>query len=293
VTGDREGYLTLFLESGSGLTNEGHIKASGFDIKVTANSFPFIVDWNDDGKKDLLIGEELPSSPNIGNIRVYLNEGTNQAPVFNHYSLVHAGGSQIYRYRINPVVYDLDADGLRDLIVGNDDGRVYFYKNVGSPGSPVFGAAYDTMKTEDGTPIDVMAGSRIHFVDWDGDSDLDLLISGYEGYVQLCENASATGIQEGEQKLNTVTGPVVSPNPITTNAQFAFTLNTPTNVRIDIYSIDGRLVSTPLDQHIQSGAHRLSWDATDDRGRKLSAGTYLARITTDDGMSTATVVVTR
>lgn len=293
MTGDREGYLTLFLESGSGLANEGHIKANGFDIKVTANSFPFIIDWNDDGKKDLLTGEELPSSPNIGNIRLYLNEGTNQAPIFNHYSLVQAGGSQIYRYRINPVAYDLDADGLRDLIIGNDDGRVYFYKNVGIPGSPTFSAAYDTLKTENGTPIDVVAGSRIHFVDWDGDSDLDLLISGYEGYVQFCENVSGTGIQEGEQDMMTITGPVVSPNPIANNAQFAFTLNTAMNVRIDIYSIDGRLVSTPLDQYLQSGKHRFAWATIDDRGRKLPAGIYLIRMMTERETNTKSVVITR
>lgn len=293
MTGDREGYFTLFLESGSGLTSEGRIKANGFDIKVSANSFPFIVDWNDDGKKDLLTGEELPSSPNTGNIRVYLNQGTNPAPVFGNYSLVYAGGSQIYRYRMNPVAYDLDADGLRDLIIGNDDGRVYFYKNIGSIGSPAFGAAFDTLKTENGTPIDAMAGSRIHFVDWDGDSDLDLLISGYEGYVQLCENASGTGIQEGEQNVKKITGPVVSPNPIKTTAQFAFTLQTSTHVRIDIYSVDGRRVSTPLDRYAQGGEHRFSWDATDHHGRKLPAGTYLARITTDNETNTASVIITR
>jgi len=293
VTGDREGYLTLFLESGSGLVNEGHIKASGFDIKVTANSFPFIVDWNDDGKKDLVIGEELPNSPNTGNIRVYLNQGTNPTPTFSSYSIVYAGGSQLYRYRMNPVVYDLDADGLRDLIIGNDDGRVYFYKNTGSPGSPAFGATFDTLKTENGTPIDAVAGSRIHFVDWDGDTDLDLLISGSEGYVQICENASGTGIQEGEQEIKTITGAVVSPNPITTTAQFAFSLQTSTNVRIDIYSVDGRLVSTPVDQYTPSGKHRFSWNATDDRGRKLPSGIYLARITTDKETNTTSVVITR
>jgi hypothetical protein len=293
VTGDREGYLTLFLESGSGLTDEGHIKANGFDVKVTANSFPFIVDWNDDGKKDLVIGEELPNSPSTGNIRVYLNQGTDPAPAFDNYSVVYAGGSQLYRYRMNPVVYDLDADGLRDLIIGNDDGRVYFYRNIGNPGSPAFGATFDTLKTENGTPIDVVAGSRIHFVDWDGDGDLDLLISGYEGYVQLCENASGTGIKEGEHEIKTITGPVVSPNPITKTAQFAFSLQTSTNVRIDIYSVDGRLVSTPLDQYTPSGERRFSWNATDDRGRKLPSGIYLVRITTDKETNTTSVVITR
>ena len=191
------------------------------------------------------------------------------------------------------MVYDLDSDGLRDLLIGNDDGQVYFYKNVGSLGSPAFGAAFDTLKTENGTPIDALAGSRIHFVDWDNDSDLDLLISGYQGFVQICENASGTGIEEGELAIRTITGPVISPNPVTTTAQFAFSLQTSTHVRIDIYSVDGRLVSTPLDQYAPNGEHRLSWDATDNRGRKLPAGTYLVRITTDSETNTASVVITR
>ncbi|UCG30703.1 MAG: VCBS repeat-containing protein [candidate division WOR-3 bacterium] len=194
---------------------------------------------------------------------------------------------------MNPVVYDLDGDGLKDLMIGNDDGRVYFYKNVGSAGNPSFNATFDTLKTESGTPIDVVAGSRLHFVDWGGDGDLDLLIGGYEGNVQLCENASGTGIQEGEQEITKITGPVVSPNPITGTAQFAFSLETPANVRIDVYSVDGRLVSTPTNGYRPSGEHRFSWNATDSRGRKLPAGIYLARLTTDSEIRTTSLVITR
>ena len=257
------------------------------------NSFPFIVDWNEDGKKDLIVGEQSPQSPNTGNVRIYLNEGTNAAPVFGNYSVVYAGSNQLYMYRVNPVVYDLDTDGRKDLIIGNDDGRVYFFKNVGTNAAPDFNANYDTLRIENGLPIDADNGSRIHFVDWRGDGDLDLVISGSNGYVQVYENTASTGIEEGEERAIFVQGPDITPNPITETAQFAYTLEAAAHVRIDIYSIEGRLVATPVHQFETGGQHQLNWDTNDNRGRALPAGIYLVRLTADSETSTKSMIIMR
>jgi hypothetical protein len=281
------------LESGTGLTNAGHIQAGGSNILVNANSFPFVVDWNEDGNKDLIVGEQSPASPNTGNVRIYLNQGTNSAPVFDNYSVVFAGSNQLYKYRINPVVYDLDTDGLKDLIAGCDDGRVYFYKNIGTNAAPVFAATYDTLKTQNGMAIDAGYGSRIHFVDWTGDGDLDLLISGFDGYIQYYENATATGITENEQQVLIIKGPEIAPNPVTRNAQFSYSLETSSHVRVHIFSVDGRLVDTPVDRIQASGQHQFTWDANDRFGRQLPAGIYLVRLTAGSETNTKSLVITR
>jgi hypothetical protein len=293
VSGDRSGYITLFLESGTGLTNVGHIQANGSDIIVNYNSFPFVVDWNDDGKKDLILGEQSPQTPNTGNVRIYLNEGTNAAPAFGNYSVVYAGSNQLYKYRINPVVYDLDMDGLKDLVVGNDDGRIYFYRNVGTNAAPAFNATYDTLRIENGMAIDVDNGSRIHFIDWRGDGDLDLLIGGYNGYVQIYENTASTGIEEGERRATFIQGPNITPNPITKSALFTYSLQALAHVRVDVYSIDGRLVATPINQIETGGQHQFAWDANDTQGRTLPAGIYLIRLTADSEVSTRSIVIMR
>lgn len=184
-------------------------------------------------------------------------------------------------------------DGLNDLIVGNDDGRIYFYKNAGTSAAPVFNANYDTLRTENGMAIDVDNGSRIHFIDWRGDGDLDLVIGGYTGYVQIYENTASTGIEEGEKQAFFIKGPDITPNPITETTLFAYSLQAAAHVRIDIYSIDGRLVATPVNQFEAGGQHQFVWNALAINGRKLSAGIYLVRLTADSEMSTKSIVIMR
>ena len=50
---------------------------------------PCVVDWNGDGKKDLLVGQSF------GKIRLYLNQGTDNAPVFKSFTYLQAGGKVI------------------------------------------------------------------------------------------------------------------------------------------------------------------------------------------------------
>ena len=240
-----------------------------------------------------MTGEQSPASGSTGNIRLYLNEGTNQAPVFGDYSPINAGGSPIYIYRVNPVAYDLDMDGLKDLIVGNSNGQVYFYKNVGTNAAPLFNATRDTLRTVKGVVIDVTVGSRVHFVDWTGDSDLDMLISGYDGFIQLYENSTIANIDEVEKQTIFLAGPDIAPNPITEIAIFTYSLAVAAHVRVDIFSVDGRLVATPIKRFEPSGQYRFTWQACDAQDRKLPAGVYLAQFTADSESKIKRVIISR
>lgn len=53
-------------------------------------AIPFVVDWNNDNKKDLLVGEYGPAY-----VRLYLNQGTDQSPVFNGGTPIESGGVPI------------------------------------------------------------------------------------------------------------------------------------------------------------------------------------------------------
>ena len=62
MVGDRSGYVWLYINSGNAtnptLTSAGRLKANGVGIDVGTNSCPVIVDWNNDSKKDLIVGNE-------------------------------------------------------------------------------------------------------------------------------------------------------------------------------------------------------------------------------------------
>ena len=75
------------------------IQANGVDIRVPGYSVPSFVFWNGDSLPDLVIGEG--SGVDIyGKVRVYINSGTSENPLFtdsfyvqsNDNDLVSAGG---------------------------------------------------------------------------------------------------------------------------------------------------------------------------------------------------------
>jgi len=66
------------------------LTCGGAAIDSDWDTTPFVIDWNNDGKKDLLVGQYTD-----GLIRLYINEGTDAAPVFNSVSYVQSGGTPI------------------------------------------------------------------------------------------------------------------------------------------------------------------------------------------------------
>jgi len=288
LTGDRNGYIMLYVETArAGLHLADTLQASGVNIMVNYNSNPEINDWNEDGRKDLITGEESPVAPNTGNIRVYLNTGTNASPVFTTYTCISAGGSQIYQYRVTPRIVDLDNDSKKDLLIGQGDGLVFFYRNVGTNAAPVFNAAYDTLKQIDGLPVDAYYGSRIYFVDWRGDGDKDLLISGYDGFVELYENSTIVGVQEGVNQF-LIRDLAVCPNVVRTNASFVFAVTTTCTVKSAVYSADGRMIERIADGTRTPGVYEFQWNTAD-----IPAGVYWLRVSSQSESHAARIIVVK
>ena len=194
ITGERLGYFTLFLRTEAGtLTNAGRIQAHGADIMTSNNSWPTVCDWNRDGRKDLLVGQEGISQP--CNVYVYLNEGTDSLPVFGDSTPVLHRGSPFNDYRTVPVLEDLDRDGRRDLILGEWYSSVRFYQNVGTDTNPAFTNFVNLVQPD---PDSFLNGNppRVNFTDWDGDGDLDMITCDYYGSVFLRRNITTTGVEE-------------------------------------------------------------------------------------------------
>jgi len=194
VTGERNGYYTVFLRSeDSTLTNAGRIQAHDTDIVASNNSWPWIVDWNRDGRKDLLAGQE--GLYTTCNVFVYLNEGTDSAPVFGDSTPVMHNGSEFDDLRCVPLLLDLDLDGKRDLVLGEWYSSVRLYSNVGTDTNPLFNTYVNLVQPD---PDSFLNGNppRVNFTDWDGDGDLDMITCDYYGSVFLRRNITPAGVEE-------------------------------------------------------------------------------------------------
>jgi hypothetical protein len=237
----------------------------------------------------LIIGEIEHVLPDTGNIRIYLNAGTNAVPFFRGYQLMRAGGGQLKVVHAHPVIFDLDDDSLKDLVCGNENGFIYFFKNRATNQAPYFEAQYETLMTKDSVFLDGYTNSRIHYTDWTGDGDLDIILGGQDGYVWLCENATITG-GSLDSRVPAMTDHFhIISNPVCRVALFFCALPVHDQAQLYVYTISGRLIDKVILPCGHDGPHIVQWKIPVD----LSSGIYFAVLKTRNAASMQKVVVTR
>ncbi|MFH1747196.1 MAG: hypothetical protein ABIG44_09160 [Planctomycetota bacterium] len=165
------------------------------DISVGLRAIPEVVDWNRDGRKDLIVGAL------DGLIHVFVNEGTNTEPDFRveTFAQMHYGGLlEVPTARSSPVMRDIDEDDRLDLVTGNTEGQLLYYRNVGTDDSPVF--LDPVLIRSAGIPIDLPPDppedgprSRPWLCYWTNDGLLDALIGSQDGKVHLYQGTPAVG----------------------------------------------------------------------------------------------------
>ncbi|KAH8066607.1 hypothetical protein JL722_1054 [Aureococcus anophagefferens] len=159
--------------------------ANPFDgINVGYFSTPRFVDLDGDGDLDLVVGEDL------GALYYYENVGSAATPSYVAVtgSANPFDGIDVGLYSA-PALADVDGDGDLDLVVGEWDGTLYYFENVGSATSPSYAARTGSANPFDG--IDVGSDSKPALVDLDGDGDLDLVVGTYVGALYYYENVGS------------------------------------------------------------------------------------------------------
>ena len=212
------------------------------DITTGNNSWSFVVDRNEDGRKDLLVGQEGIGAP--CNVYVYLNQGTSAEPVFGDSTPVLAAGSAFRNCRCVPTTADLDRDGAKDLVLGEWYSSIRWYRNTGVNSDPRFDT-FENLAPPDPDSFRNGIPPRIAFCDWDGDTDLDMVTCDYYGWVTLRENVTPTG----------VSGPVTgrSPGPIVPTVVRRGPIVVPGATRVEITDPCGRRVTN--DRALAPGAY--------------------------------------
>ena len=186
LSGSWPGEIYFFrrLEDGSFAAPQILKDKDGKDINVGHASSVFAVDWNRDGKIDLLVGTVT------GEVFFIPNEGVGKELRFGEAVPVQADGKAI---EVNgdaaPVAVDWDGDGKFDLLVGAGDGSVVWHRNSVADGSPKLAKARMLIapsriagRTDaDLGPNDCGFAVKPCVADWDGDGKLSLLVGDYCG----------------------------------------------------------------------------------------------------------------
>ncbi len=272
------------------MTNAGHIQSDGIDILASSNSWPFICDYNEDGKKDIVVGQEGIGSP--CNVYVYLNQGTNSAPVFSDSTPILFNGAPLTYWRTIPVPKDLDGDGKKDMVLGGWYSDVRFYKNMGTNANPVY-TTYTYLVNPDSSSYSNGNPPRLNFADWDGDGDLDMITCDYYGSVFLRRNITPSQADENREQRVTLQSFGVFPNPITRSAVFSVSLNNSGPVKIHIYGADGSFIRTAVNTYLNAGNHKITWLISDIDEDKLPNGIYFARLDTGSEIHTKKLMIIR
>ncbi len=158
------------------------IKSDGKEIDMGTYSHPFVVDYNLDGKKDLLIGTYE------GKIAIFTNKGTDKTPQFSGYSFLKEKGKDIdVGSHAAPFMVDYNNDGVSDLLVGNREGYLIYYENKGSNHNPLFTSPI-VLKDANGSDISVESYSTPSVLDWNHDNKKDIVLGSGSGTLSLYLN---------------------------------------------------------------------------------------------------------
>jgi hypothetical protein len=158
------------------------------DIDVGDRTTLAVVDWNNDGRQDLILGAL------DGKVRVLLNVADSGPPDFRAIQLVQDGTADLADSsgRSSVAVVDLNGDGRKDLVLGNTDGQLRFFANVGTDAAPQFAGSQLLQAAGATIDLDGTPRSRPVVAAVNGDDVPDLLVGSLDGTVRLYVGAAGT-----------------------------------------------------------------------------------------------------
>ena len=207
--------VTALYNDGSADTAHVSIQDSTFpQYNTPANVFVFptssYIDYDGDGKRDLMVGPNIDASVNDSSAWYYRNLGTDAAPVFAFQSKNGLQSEMVdIGERARPVLFDWDQDGLLDLFISGTGSLIssgvyrqgiWYFRNIGDTVEAVF-----QLQTKNfGNFANLGLGTRLHpaMGDLSGDGVPDVMVGTGEGLLYAFEQLSNGGFALMPSNIN-------------------------------------------------------------------------------------------
>ena len=163
-------------------------------IELGTSAFPTFYDYNNDGLKDLIIGNYGYYNPNndpISSLALFENVGNDSIPEYN---LINRDWLSLSTTNLNtqlnipalnlsPTFGDINGDNNKDLIIGDANGKLHLYTNIGNGNFQLAAPNYQN--------IDIGQFAQPQLIDVNRDGLTDLIIGEQDGTINFLPNSGS------------------------------------------------------------------------------------------------------
>jgi hypothetical protein len=293
---------SVHVLTAGGTPRPGWPRWAFLDNAAARTSSPVLADLDQDGFPEILLAENSAPPPvqHLARLRAWHADGSVVQGFTDLVFALDPEATSAGATQSTPVVGDIDGDGLPEILLGAEDGRIYGWNHDGSPAA---GFPIQTSGEVRGSPA---------LGDVDGDGLIELVVAGWDRSLSVWDLA---GEAHGELlpwplfrrdaanrgNLGLPVGPALDPpplqepvpanrrsllldppwpNPANPEASVRFHLAQSSPVRLIVVAAGGRVVRRLVDGYLAAGDHHLVWDGRTDRGRPLPSGIYWLRLET-------------
>lgn len=170
IYGNYAGPLIYYRNSGTITTPAWTVNTTLFGgvIDIGSASTPYFVDKDRDGDMDMITGTQM------GDIKLYRNDGSPSAPAFKYATTYTTLKHSIYSF---VTFAEVTGDASYDALIGDLNGNIYYH----------IGSGY-SFASSSLLIANIGEWSAPRFIDMDKDGDQDIVAGNSDGYLSYFEN---------------------------------------------------------------------------------------------------------